>query len=83
LIWCGSEKHKVTNDLIGVCCFYFKEMIPALKDALSGSLESVILGLMKSTAQYDASVIKGSIKVNAHGVTPPSSGMGGINILTV
>ncbi|CAL8293958.1 unnamed protein product [Boreogadus saida] len=39
-----------------------KEMIPALKDALSGSLESVILGLMKSTAQYDASVIKGSIK---------------------
>lgn len=37
-------------------------MITALKGALSGSLETVILGLMKSTAQYDASEIKGSIK---------------------
>ncbi|XP_037623737.1 annexin A2-like [Sebastes umbrosus] len=39
-----------------------KDMISALKAALSGSLESVILGLMKSTSQYDASVIRGSIK---------------------
>ncbi|XP_055756095.1 annexin A2-A-like [Salvelinus fontinalis] len=39
-----------------------KDMITALKGALSGSLEAVILGLMKSTAQYDASEIKGSIK---------------------
>ncbi|XP_030620759.1 annexin A2-A-like isoform X2 [Chanos chanos] len=39
-----------------------KDMISALKGALSGSLESVILGLMKSTAQYDASEIKASIK---------------------
>uniref|UniRef100_A0A667YU12 Annexin n=1 Tax=Myripristis murdjan TaxID=586833 RepID=A0A667YU12_9TELE len=39
-----------------------KEMIPALKSALSGSLETVILGLMKSPAQYDASEIRGSIK---------------------
>ncbi len=39
-------------------------MISALKGALSGSLEAVILGLMKSTAQYDASEIKASIKVN-------------------
>lgn len=38
-------------------------MITALKGALSGSLESVILGLMKSTTQYDASEIRGSIKV--------------------
>lgn len=38
-------------------------MISALKGALSGSLETVILGLMKSTAQYDASEIRGSIKV--------------------
>ena len=38
-------------------------MISALKGALSGSLETVILGLMKSTAQYDASVIRESIKV--------------------
>lgn len=38
------------------------DMISALKGALSGSLETVILGLMKSTSQYDASVIRGSIK---------------------
>lgn len=38
-------------------------MISALKGALSGSLETVILGLMKSTAQFDASEIRGSIKV--------------------
>ncbi|KAJ8248763.1 hypothetical protein GJAV_G00227480 [Gymnothorax javanicus] len=39
-----------------------KDMITALKGALSGSLESVILGLMKSTTQYDATAIKGSMK---------------------
>lgn len=39
-----------------------KDMISALKGALSGSLESVILGLMKSPSQYDASEIRGSIK---------------------
>lgn len=39
-----------------------KDMISALKGALSGSLETVILGLMRSTTQYDASVIRGSIK---------------------
>ncbi|MEQ2183526.1 hypothetical protein GOODEAATRI_033595 [Goodea atripinnis] len=40
-----------------------KDMITALKAALSGSLETVVLGLMKSTSQYDASEIRGSIKV--------------------
>ncbi|KAM8891709.1 annexin A2-like [Spinachia spinachia] len=39
-----------------------KDMVSALKGALSGSLETVILGLMKSTTQYDASLIRGSIK---------------------
>ncbi|XP_045075026.1 annexin A2 isoform X2 [Coregonus clupeaformis] len=39
-----------------------KDLMTALKGALSGSLETVILGLMKSTAQYDASEIKGSMK---------------------
>ncbi|KAK0138370.1 Annexin A2 [Merluccius polli] len=39
-----------------------KDMTIALKGALSGSVEAVILGLMKSTAQYDATLIKGSIK---------------------
>lgn len=38
-------------------------MITALKGALSGSLEAVILGLMRSPAQYDASIIRGSIQV--------------------
>uniref|UniRef100_A0A8C6SYJ3 Annexin n=1 Tax=Neogobius melanostomus TaxID=47308 RepID=A0A8C6SYJ3_9GOBI len=39
-----------------------KDMVSALKGALSGSLETVILGLMKSPSQYDASEIRGSIK---------------------
>uniref|UniRef100_A0A8D0CFR2 Annexin n=1 Tax=Scleropages formosus TaxID=113540 RepID=A0A8D0CFR2_SCLFO len=39
-----------------------KDMISALKGALSGSLESVILGLMKSTAQFDATEIRASMK---------------------
>ncbi|XP_076118847.1 annexin A2-A-like [Alosa pseudoharengus] len=39
-----------------------KDMITALKGALSGSLEALVLGLMKSTSQYDATEIKSSIK---------------------
>ncbi|MGH0138634.1 UNVERIFIED_CONTAM: hypothetical protein FKN15_066881 [Acipenser sinensis] len=39
-----------------------KDMISALKGALKGPLESVILGLMKSTAQFDASELKNSMK---------------------
>ncbi|KAJ8247519.1 hypothetical protein GJAV_G00247320 [Gymnothorax javanicus] len=39
-----------------------KDIITALKAALSGSLETVILGLMKSTAQYDASELRASMK---------------------
>ncbi|XP_068169037.1 annexin A2-like [Antennarius striatus] len=38
------------------------DLVTALKKALSGSLEAVILGLMKSTAQYDASEIRESMK---------------------
>uniref|UniRef100_A0A3P9A9V1 Annexin n=2 Tax=Esox lucius TaxID=8010 RepID=A0A3P9A9V1_ESOLU len=39
-----------------------KDLITALKGALSGCLEAVILGLMKNTAQYDATEIRASIK---------------------
>ncbi|XP_074522378.1 annexin A2-like [Halichoeres trimaculatus] len=39
-----------------------KDLIAALKGALSGSLEALMLGLMKSTAQYDASELKASMK---------------------
>ncbi|XP_022064380.1 annexin A2 [Acanthochromis polyacanthus] len=39
-----------------------KDLPTALKGALSGSLEAVMLGLMKSTSQYDASELKASIK---------------------
>uniref|UniRef100_A0A8P4PWP6 Annexin n=1 Tax=Dicentrarchus labrax TaxID=13489 RepID=A0A8P4PWP6_DICLA len=38
------------------------DLITALKGALSGSLEALMLGLMKSTAQYDASELKASMK---------------------
>lgn len=36
----------------------------ALKGALSGPLETLMLGLMRSTAQYDASELKASMKVS-------------------
>lgn len=39
-----------------------KDLVTALKGALSGSLEAVMLGLLKSTAQYDASELKASMK---------------------
>ncbi|XP_054858207.1 annexin A2 [Eublepharis macularius] len=39
-----------------------KELPAALKSALSGHLEAVILGLLKTPAQYDASELKGSMK---------------------
>uniref|UniRef100_A0A8C5Q2J2 Annexin n=1 Tax=Leptobrachium leishanense TaxID=445787 RepID=A0A8C5Q2J2_9ANUR len=39
-----------------------KDLPSALKSALSGNLETVILGLMKTRAQYDASELKSSMK---------------------
>uniref|UniRef100_A0A3Q3NRN4 Annexin n=1 Tax=Labrus bergylta TaxID=56723 RepID=A0A3Q3NRN4_9LABR len=39
-----------------------KDLNAALKGALSGSLEALMLGLMKSTAQYDATELKASMK---------------------
>ncbi|KAB1269319.1 Annexin A2 [Camelus dromedarius] len=39
-----------------------KELASALKSALSGNLETVILGLLKTPAQYDASELKASVK---------------------
>uniref|UniRef100_A0A3Q2GVU8 Annexin n=1 Tax=Equus caballus TaxID=9796 RepID=A0A3Q2GVU8_HORSE len=41
-----------------------KELAAALKSALSGHLETVILGLLKTPAQYDASELKASMKVS-------------------
>lgn len=37
----------------------------ALKGALSGSLEALMLGLMRSTTQYDAFELKNSMKVQS------------------
>ncbi|XP_058012421.1 annexin A2 isoform X2 [Ahaetulla prasina] len=39
-----------------------KELAPAMKSALSGHLETVILGLLKTSAQYDASELKAAMK---------------------
>uniref|UniRef100_A0A8D0KEA3 Annexin n=1 Tax=Salvator merianae TaxID=96440 RepID=A0A8D0KEA3_SALMN len=39
-----------------------KELAAALKSALSGHLETVILGLLKTAPQYDASELKASMK---------------------
>uniref|UniRef100_A0A8C2WAQ9 Annexin n=1 Tax=Cyclopterus lumpus TaxID=8103 RepID=A0A8C2WAQ9_CYCLU len=41
-----------------------KDLTIALKGALSGPLEALMLGLMKSTAHYDASELKASIKMS-------------------
>lgn len=43
-----------------------QDLSVALKGALSGALEALLLGLMKSTAQYDASELKASMKVRAN-----------------
>lgn len=53
---------------------FLQELPSALKSALSGHLETVILGLLKTPAQYDASELKASMKVNTCGmssVSPP------------
>uniref|UniRef100_A0A8C6NLU4 Annexin n=1 Tax=Nothobranchius furzeri TaxID=105023 RepID=A0A8C6NLU4_NOTFU len=42
--------------------FSKKDLTSALKGALSGSLETLVLGLMKTTTQYDASELKASMK---------------------
>uniref|UniRef100_A0A1A8J6H6 Annexin n=2 Tax=Nothobranchius kuhntae TaxID=321403 RepID=A0A1A8J6H6_NOTKU len=39
-----------------------KDLTSALKGALSGSLETLVLGLMKTTTQYDAFELKASMK---------------------
>lgn len=43
---------------------FLQELSAALKSALSGHLEAVILGLLKTPAQYDASELKAAMKVN-------------------
>ncbi|KAK0131188.1 Annexin A2 [Merluccius polli] len=40
-----------------------KDMATALKGALSGSVETLMLGLLKSPTQYDASELKASMKM--------------------
>lgn len=58
----------VTNQVFHVlACFFLKELASALKSALSGHLETVILGLLKTPAQYDASELKASMKVRTCG----------------
>lgn len=46
--------------------FPLQDLNSALKGALSGSLEALMLGLMKSAAQYDATELKSSMKVQKH-----------------
>lgn len=73
-LWEASEEGKMTTKNTFLCfaplitqwhtwLLRFQDMVAALKSALYGPLEKVILGLMKSTTQYDASEIRGSIKV--------------------
>lgn len=55
-------RREATNALL-LCCSLLQEMSAALKGGLSGSLENVILGLMKNTAEYDAFELRASMKV--------------------
>ena len=43
-----------------------QDMATALKGALSGPVEALMLGLLKSPTQYDASELKASMKVRGH-----------------
>ncbi|KAJ7311287.1 hypothetical protein JRQ81_006903 [Phrynocephalus forsythii] len=47
-----------------------KELPAALKSALSGHLETVILGLLKTPAQYDASELKAAMKASGCNYLP-------------
>lgn len=55
--------------IIGLSPVLTQDLSAALKGALSGSLEALMLGLMKSTAQYDAFELKASMKVSSGGTT--------------
>lgn len=58
-----------TSLLVCVPPVLSQDLSAALKGALSGSLEALMLGLMKSTAQYDAFELKASMKVSSGGTT--------------
>lgn len=49
----------------------FQELQTALKGALSGSLEALMLGLMKSPAQYDALELKAAMKARPRAKAGP------------
>lgn len=52
----------------------FQDLAAALKGALSGPLEALMLGLMKSTTLYDASELKASMKVRVKSSCDQSEG---------
>lgn len=58
---CCQEHHLFPRQQLRLVSF--QDLNSALKGALSGSLEALMLGLMKSTAQYDATELKASMKV--------------------
>lgn len=53
----------VVIEILLFVCEHFQDLTTALKGALSGSLEALMLGLIKSTAQYDTSELNASMKV--------------------
>uniref|UniRef100_A0A671MPI7 Annexin n=1 Tax=Sinocyclocheilus anshuiensis TaxID=1608454 RepID=A0A671MPI7_9TELE len=58
----GIDEQKIIEILTKRSCSQRIPINLTLFGALSGSLEHLILGLMKSTAQYDASELKSSMK---------------------
>lgn len=59
-----GQAEQIPSLLVCVPPVLSQDLSAALKGALSGSLEALMLGLMKSTAQYDAFELKASMKVS-------------------
>lgn len=57
---------KCTQDhMTSLCIFSLQPLEAALKNALKGDLEEVVLALLKTPAQYDAQQLKLAMKVHA------------------
>lgn len=59
----SPEEHTRSHDLT-LCIFPSQPLEAALKNALKGDLEEVVLALLKTPAQYDAQQLKLAMKVH-------------------
>lgn len=62
-LFCDYEPNSWWTLSFTIDIFTLQDLMTALKGALSGSLEALMMGLMRSTTQYDAFELKNSVKV--------------------